>query len=133
MIQIDSIYKIIDLLEKYKDANEDNELLNDIHIIDNMIRDIYTYNSQVVNDIKNKYSEELNFLCNLEQKLRPLQVNYQTTQNTISQQLSNLRHSLIRIQIKRLLDRKGKKMLEDDLINNNNDNLFSKLVEILND
>lgn len=133
MTQIESIYKIIDLLEKYKDANEDNELLNDIHIIDNMIKGFSVYNGQIVNDIKNKYSEELNFLCNLEQKLRPSQVNEETTKNTISQQLSNLRHSLVRIQIKRILDRKGKKMLEDDLINNNNDYLFSKLVEILND
>lgn len=133
MTQIDSIYKIVDLLEKYKNANEDNELLNDIHIIDNMINGIYIYNSQIVNDIKNKYSKELKFLCNLEHNLRPLQVNEQTANNTINQQLSNLRHSLVRIQIKRLLDRNGKKMLEDDLINNNNDNLFSKLVEILND
>lgn len=133
MTQNDLIYKIIDLLEKYKDAKEDNELLNDIHIIDNMIKGIYIYDSQIVNNIEDKYSKELKFLRNLEHNLRRFQINNQTTRNTITQHLLNLRHSLVRIQIKRLIDRKGKKLLEDDLINNNNDYLFSKLIEILND
>ena len=79
-----------------------------------MIKGIYIYDSQIVNNIEDKYSKELKILRNLEHNLRRFQVNNQTTRNTITQHLLNLRHSLVRIQIKRLIDRKGKKLLEDD-------------------
>ena len=48
------------------------------------------------------------------------------------QELLNLQHTLVRIQIIRLLERDGKKILEEDLINNDNENLYNKFVLTMN-
>ena len=128
-MQQNPIYKIIKEFEKYKDTKDDVEILNDISIIDNMINNVIEYNELIVNDIRNKYQDELQFLADLEQALRGFQVNESTSSSkSNTQYLLNTRHSLVRVQVKRILERKGKKMLEEDLINNNNENLYEKFV-----
>ena len=132
-MQQNPIYKIIKEFEKYKDTKDDMEILNDISIIDNMINNVIEYNELIVNDIRNKYQNELQFLADLEQSLRSFQVNESTSSSRSNiQYLLNTRHSLVRVQVKRILERKGKKMLEEDLINNNNENLYEKFVLAMN-
>lgn len=132
-MQQNPIYKIIKEFEKYKDTKEDIEILNDISIIDNMINNVIEYNELIVNDIRNKYQGELQFLADLEQVLRSFQVNESTSSSKSNMQyLLNTRHSLVRVQVKHILERRGKKMLEEDLINNDNENLYNKFVLAMN-
>lgn len=132
MIKDNSIYKLIKELEKYKDTENDIEILNDISIINEMINDVTKYNEFIVNNIRNKYQDELQFIADLEQTLRSFQINENTSSNkSIEQYLLNTRHSLVRVQIMRILKRKGKKMLEEDLINNNNEYLYIKFIEVM--
>ena len=94
----------------YTLTKDDVEILNDISIIDNMINNVIEYNELIVNDIRNKYQGELQFLADLEQALRSFQVNESTSSSkSNTQYLLNTRHSLVRVQVKRILERKGKK------------------------
>ena len=77
----DPIYKIITELEKYKYDKDDIEMLNDINIIDGMINGIIIYDEDIVNNIRRKYQDELQFLSNLEQTLRSFQINENTSSN----------------------------------------------------
>ena len=125
------IVKIIKKIDEEKDAKEDMEFMRDMHTIDNMINGVIEYNSSIVYQIKQKYEKELEWLLNLEIRLRNNQrSNY--VANPIND-LYSTRHSLIRVGIKRILERKGKQLLEDDLINNDNSNLYNKLIEKLNE
>lgn len=132
MLKDDPIYKIIKELERYKDTRDDIELLNDIDTIDKMINGIIVYNEEIVNIIRSKYQNELQYLSNLEHILRGFQINENTSSNkSTGQYLLNTRHALVRVQIKRILKRKGKEMLEEDLINNDNEYLYNKFVEVM--
>lgn len=125
------IVKIIKKIDEVKDAKEDMEFMRDMYIIDNMINGVIEYNSSIVYHIKQKYEKELEWLLNLEIRLRNNQrSNY--VANPIND-LHSTRHSLIRVGIKRILERKGKQLLEDDLINNDNSNLYNKFIEKLNE
>lgn len=132
MVEVESIYKVIKTLEKYKDAKEDEELLNDIYTVDSMIKRERSYDEKVINDIIKKYSLEFNYLENLERNLRGFQQNSETSSNkSIYQYLLNIRHSLVRVGVMRILKRKGKEMLEDVLINKDNDILNSSFEKIM--
>lgn len=132
MVEVESIYKVIKTLEKYKDTKEDEELLNDIYIVDSMIKRERSYDEKVINDIIQKYSLEFNYLENLERNLRGFQQNSETSSNkSIYQYLLNIRHSLVRVGVMRILKRKGKEMLEDVLINKDNDILNSSFEKIM--
>lgn len=132
MVEVESIYKVIKTLEKYKDAKEDEELLNDIYTVDSMIKRERSYDEKVINYIIQKYSLELNYLENLERNLRGFQQNSETSSNkSIYQYLLNIRHSLVRVGVMRILKRKGKEMLEDVLINKDNDILNSSFEKIM--
>lgn len=129
----DPIYKIIEELEKYKDIEEDTDILNDIDILNKMINGNIPYNESLVNNIRSKYQAELQFLSNLEEALRNFQVNQNTrSDKSCMQYLLNTRHALVRVQVMRILKRKSKKMLEDDLINNDNKNLYNKFILAMN-
>ena len=129
----DDIYKIIKELEKYKDTKDDIDILNDIDIISGMINGTIAFDDNKVNDIRNKYMEELVILSNMEQRLRSFQVNENTSSNkSLRQYLLNTRHALVRVQIMRLLKRKGKNMSEDDLINYDNNYLYNEFIEVMN-
>ncbi len=129
----DPIYKIIREFEKYKDTNDDIEILNDISIIDKMINNVIDYNELIVNNIRKKYQDELQFLANLEQALRNFQISESTSSNKSNEQyLLNTRHSLVRVQVMRILKRKCKKIFEEDLVNNDNENLYNKFILAMN-
>ena len=129
---VDIVEKLIEKLDEVKDSMEDFQYITDLKTIDNMINEIIPIDINTVDDIKNRYKTELIFLDNLENKLRKIQRNkYNSSSSGFNQYLKNLRHALIRVGVMRILKRKGKKMLEDDLINNDNNNLYNKFVDML--
>lgn len=129
--EVNVIEKIIKTIDEAKDVNDDMEYIRDLYTIDNMIKGNIDYDQIKVYQIKEKYEKELEWLLNLEKKLR----SNQRSNNVFNpiNDLYNTRHSLIRVGIKRILERKGKKLLEDDLINNDNSNLYNKFIEKLNE
>lgn len=129
---VDIVEKLIEKLDEVKDSMEDFQYITDLKTIDNMINEIIPIDINTVDDIRNRYKTELIFLDNLENNLRGFQRNQNNSlTSNYNQYLKNLRHALIRVGVMRILKRKGKKMLEDDLINNDNNNLYNKFVDIL--
>ena len=129
---VDIIEKIIKKLDEVKDSMEDSQYITDLKTIDNMINGIMPVDFNIVEIIRKRYESELLFLDNLENNLRGFQRNQNNSvTSNYNQYLKNLRHALIRVGVMRILKRKGKKMLEDDLINNDNNNLYNKFVNIL--
>lgn len=129
---VDIIEKIIKKLDEVKDSMEDSQYITDLKTIDNMINGIMPVDFNIVEIIRKRYESELLFLDNLENNLRGFQRNQNNSvTSNYNQYLKNLRHALIRVGVMRILKRKGKKMLEDDLINNDNNNLYNKFVDIL--
>lgn len=129
---VDIIEKIIKKLDEVKDSMEDSQYITDLKTIDNMINGIMPVDFNIVEIIRKRYESELLFLDNLENNLRKFQRNQNNSvTSNYNQYLKNLRHALIRVGVMRILKRKGKKMLEDDLINNDNNNLYNKFVDIL--
>ncbi len=131
MNDADVIVKIINKLDELKSTYEDMEFMNDLHIIDSMIKDMRFFDKNVIDHIKEKYDKELGWLLSLEINLRSYQrSNY--VYNPIND-LYSTRYSMIRVGIKRVLEKKGKKLLEDDLINNDNSNLYNKFIDKINE
>ena len=129
---VDIVEKLIEKLDEVKDSMEDSQYITDLKTIDNMINGIMPVNFNIVEIIRKRYESELLFLDNLENNLRGFQRNQNNSvTSNCNQYLKNLRHALIRVGVMRILKRKGKKMLEDDLINNDNNNLYNKFVDIL--
>ena len=129
---VDIIEKIIKKLDEVKNSMEDSQYITDLKTIDNMINRIMPVDFNIVEIIRKRYESELLFLDNLENNLREFQRNQNNSvTSNYNQYLKNLRHALIRVGVMRILKRKGKKMLEDDLINNDNNNLYNKFVDIL--
>lgn len=129
---VDIVEKLIEKLDEVKDSMEDSQYITDLKTIDNMINGIMPVNFNIVEIIRKRYESELLFLDNLENNLRRFQRNQNNSvTSNCNQYLKNLRHALIRVGVMRILKRKGKKMLEDDLINNDNNNLYNKFVDIL--
>lgn len=131
---VDIVEKLIEKLDEVKDSMEDFQYITDLKTIDNMINGIIPIDINTVDDIRNRYKTELIFLDNLENNLRGFQRNQNNSlTSNYNQYLKNLRHALIRVGVMRILKRKGKKMLEDDLINNDNNNLYNKFVNALDE
>ncbi len=129
---VDIIEKIIKKLDEVKDSIEDSRYITDLKTIDNMINGIMPVDFNIVEIIRKRYESELLFLDNLENNLRGFQRNQNNSViSNYNKYLKNLRHALIRVGVMRILKRRGKKMLEDDLINNDNNNLYNKFVDIL--
>ena len=127
----DPIYKIIKEFENYKDTKDDIEIYNDINTIDEMIWNTIPYNHRTIENIRKKYKDEID---NLNLMKKRFYRNNLSKSSTIDfyQELLNLQHTLVRIQIIRLLERNGKEILEEDLINNDNENLYNKFVLAMN-
>ena len=129
-----NIIKLIKKLDEIKDSKEDSQYITDLKAIDNMINGIIPIDNYLVESIKKRYESELIFLDNLEKNLRNFQRGKNNSSNlSYDQYLKNLRQALTRVGVMRILKRKGKKMLEDDLINNDNNNLYNKFVNALDE
>ena len=132
MIETNAIMSLIKKIDEVKDSKEDAEYINDLFTIDNMINGTMQFDKSLIENIIDKYKEELDFLENLEKRLRAFQrTEFNNSSYSYKQWLLNIRHSLIRIGVIRILKRKGTKLFEDDLINNDNENLYKKFVEKL--
>lgn len=132
MFETNIIKSLIKKIDEVKDSKEDAEYINDLFTIDNMINGTMQFDKNLIENIIDKYKEELDFLENLEKRLRAFQrTEFNNSSYSYKQWLLNIRHSLIRIGVMRILKRKGTKLFEDDLINNDNANLYKKFVEKL--
>ena len=132
MFETNIIKSLIKKIDEVKDSKEDAEYINDLFTIDNMINGTMQFDKNLIENIIDKYKEELDFLENLEKRLRAFQrTEFNNSSYSYKQWLLNIRHSLIRIGVIRILKRKGTKLFEDDLINNDNENLYKKFVEKL--
>lgn len=132
MFETNIIKSLIKKIDEVKDSKEDAEYINDLFTIDNMINGTMQFDKSLIENIIDKYKEELDFLENLEKRLRAFQrTEFNNSSYSYKQWLLNIRHSLIRIGVMRILKRKGTKLFEDDLINNDNENLYKKFVEKL--
>lgn len=132
MFETNIIKSLIKKIDEVKDSKEDSEYINDLFTIDNMINGTMQFDKNLIENIIDKYKEELDFLENLEKRLRAFQrTEFNNSSYSYKQWLLNIRHSLIRIGVMRILKRKGTKLFEDDLINNDNENLYKKFVEKL--
>ena len=132
MFETNIIISLIKKIDEVKDSKEDAEYINDLFTIDNMINGTKQFDKNLIENIVAKYKEELDFLENLEKRLRAFQrTECNSSSYSYKQWLLNIRHSLIRIGVMRILKRKGTKLFEDDLINNDNENLYKKFVEKL--
>ena len=132
MFETNIIISLIKKIDEVKDSKEDAEYINDLFTIDNMINGTMQFDKNLIENIVAKYKEELDFLENLEKRLRAFQrTECNSSSYSYKQWLLNIRHSLIRIGVMRILKRKGTKLFEDDLINNDNENLYKKFVEKL--
>ncbi len=123
-----AIYNIIKIIDKAKETREETEYINDFNTIDKMINKIIPYDSSKVEEIREKYNEEFKYLLTLEMTTRPSQRSNVT--NSIEQDLLSVRHSLIRVGVKRTLEKIGKKMLEEKLIDNDNTNLYNNFSKL---
>ena len=129
-----NIIKLIKKLDEVKDSKEDSQYIADLKTIDNMINGTIPIDNYLVESIKKRYESELIFLDNLEKNFRNFQRGKNNSSNlSYDQYLKNLRHALTSVGVMRILKRKGKKMLEDDLINNDNNNLYNKFVNALDE
>ena len=129
-----NIIKLIKKLDEVKDSKEDSQYIADLKTIDNMINGTIPIDNYLVESIKKRYESELIFLDNLEKNFRNFQRGKNNSSNlSYDQYLKNLRHALTRVGVMRILKRKGKKMLEDDLINNDNNNLYNKFVNAMDE
>lgn len=132
MFETNIIKSLIKKIDEVKDSKEDAEYINDLFTIENMINGTMQFDKNLIENIIDKYKEELDFLENLEKRLRAFQrTEFNNSSYSYKQWLLNIRHSLIRIGVIRILKRKGTKLFEDDLINNDNENLYKKFVEKL--
>lgn len=132
MFETNIIKSLIKKIDEVKDSKEDSEYINDLFTIDNMINGTMQFDKNLIENIIDKYKEELDFLENLEKRLRAFQrTEFNNSSYSYKQWLLNIRHSLIRVGVMRILKRKGTKLFEDDLINNDNENLYKKFVEKL--
>lgn len=132
MFETNIIKSLIKKIDEVKDSKEDAEYINDLFTIDNIINGTMQFDKNLIENIIDKYKEELDFLENLEKRLRAFQrTEFNNSSYSYKQWLLNIRHSLIRIGVMRILKRKGTKLFEDDLINNDNENLYKKFVEKL--
>lgn len=132
MFETNIIKSLIKKIDEVRDSKEDSEYINDLFTIDNMINGTMQFDKNLIENIIDKYKEELDFLENLEKRLRAFQrTEFNNSSYSYKQWLLNIRHSLIRVGVMRILKRKGTKLFEDDLINNDNENLYKKFVEKL--
>ena len=73
MFETNIIKSLIKKIDEVKDSKEDAEYINDLFTIDNMINGTMQFDKNLIENIIDKYKEELDFLESLEKRLRAFQ------------------------------------------------------------
>lgn len=108
---------------KYKDRKEVAKVLVDVHAIIYMSN--YGYNEEKVNEINQKYINEITFLRNIEIKIYPSDPI--SNNNPEIQTLKNVYYILIKIAVLRVLKLNNKKFNEEKLISRDYKDVYELL------
>ena len=122
---IDYLKKILNKINEYKDRKDVLEVLVDIDAVKYMFNN--GYNKYKVNEINQKYINEITFLRNIEIKIYPSDPI--SNNNPEIQTLKNLYYVLIKIAVLRVLKLNNKQFNEEKLISRE----FKDVYELLKD
>lgn len=123
---IDYLKKILNKINEYKDRKDVLEVLVDIDAVKYMFNN--GYNEYKVNEINQKYINEITFLRNIEIKIYtsdPISNN-----NPEIQTLKNLYYVLIKIAVLRVLKLNNKQFNEEKLISREYKDVYELLKDI---
>lgn len=122
---IDYLKKILNKINEYKDRKDVLEVLVDMDAVKYMFNN--GYNKYKVNEINQKYINEITFLRNIEIKIYPSDPI--SNNNPEIQTLKNLYYVLIKIAVLRVLKLNNKQFNEEKLISRE----FKDVYELLKD
>ena len=122
---IDYLKKILNKINEYKDRKDVLEVLVDMDAVKYMFNN--GYNKYKVNEINQKYINEITFLGNIEIKIYPSDPI--SNNNPEIQTLKNLYYVLIKIAVLRVLKLNNKQFNEEKLISRE----FKDVYELLKD
>lgn len=123
---IDYLKKILNKINEYKDRKDVLEVLVDMDAIKYMFNN--RYNKYKVNEINQKYINEITFLRNIEIKIYPSDPI--SNNNPEIQTLKNLYYVLIKIAVLRVLKLNNKQFNEEKLISRDYKEVYDLLKNI---
>ena len=123
---IDYLKKILNKINEYKDRKDVLEVLVDMDAIKYMFNN--GYNKYKVNEINQKYINEITFLRNIEIKIYP--PDPISNNNPEIQTLKNLYYVLIKIAVLRVLKLNNKQFNEEKLISRDYKEVYDLLKNI---
>lgn len=123
---IDYLKKILNKINEYKDRKDVLEVLVDMDAIKYMFNN--GYNKYKVNEINQKYINEITFLRNIEIKIYPSDPI--SNNNPEIQTLKNLYYVLIKIAVLRVLKLNNKQFNEEKLISRDYKEVYDLLKDI---
>lgn len=123
---IDYLKKILNKINEYKDRKDVLEVLVDMDAIKYMFNN--GYNKYKVNEINQKYINEITFLRNIEIKIYPSDPI--SNNNPEIQTLKNLYYVLIKIAVLRVLKLNNKQFNEEKLISREYKDVYELLKDI---
>ncbi len=123
---IDYLKKILNKINEYKDRKDVLEVLVDMDAIKYMFNN--GYNKYKVNEINQKYINEITFLRNIEIKIYPSDPI--SNNNPEIQTLKNLYYVLIKIAVLRVLKLNNKQFNEEKLISRDYKEVYDLLKNI---
>ena len=123
---IDYLKKILNKINEYKDRKDVLEVLVDMDAVKYMFNN--GYNKYKVNEINQKYINEITFLRNIEIKIYPSDPI--SNNNPEIQTLKNLYYVLIKIAVLRVLKLNNKQFNEEKLISREYKDVYELLKDI---
>lgn len=129
-MNVDYLNEIISLYNKIKDNKEMTELVDEIKAIDFMILD-NSIDNRKIDEILNKYEEDINILSNLEKKVNN---RYAVTRSklNLNDYLYSVKYTLVRVGLIKLSKSKGKALIKDKLVGDNKV-IFGLVCQIIED
>ena len=123
---IDYLKKILNKINEYKDRKDVLEVLVDMDAVKYMFNN--GYNKYKVNEINQKYINEITFLRNIEIKIYPSDPI--SNNNPEIQTLKNVYYILIKIAVLRVLKLNNKQFNEEKLISREYKDVYELLKDI---